>query len=132
MSKISLKNLKPGTIFKVIDDFKFDEGKYSSRDGVTRKTQRNIYVEEWFAIVDGELPGLYIYCILFKHLKRIDGITSSELKDGEFKIVTLSKDVYDGEPPSSLEVIEDKELRMIVSPDGIRAKLVNKDDSKKR
>lgn len=123
---LTLKNLKPGTIFKLVDNLNYEVDTYVKKGAPPKRVNRKFYLEEWHAVVEGEYPVRNLTTILFKQIKNDDGKDRAEIKDGEFKVMTLPKDIYDSEPPTSIEVIEGKELRMIVSPEGLRAKLVDK------
>ena len=126
VKKIRLKALKPGMIFKIVDDMKYTTDSYGKKGTSPKRVDKHFYLEEWHAVIEGEYDIKYVNTILFKQIRQDNGVDSSRLKDGEFKHTCIYKDVYDTEPPTEISLVEGKELRMIVSKDGMRAKLVDK------
>ena len=83
MIKKTLHQLKPGMIFKIIDDMKYQVDSYGKKGTVPKRIAKTSYLEEWHAVVDGPYQKITLYTILFKQIKTTDGLVNFWYDIGE-------------------------------------------------
>ena len=124
---LTLHDLKPGMIAILIDKMEYEADEHSGKKNVApKRVKKKYYSEEWHAVVDGNYSNKYLNTVLFKEIKQDNDVDRGKLKSGEFRFQAMEKDIFDSDPIVSITILEDKELRIIISNDGQRAKLVDK------
>lgn len=121
---VKITDIKPGDIFIIKDEDKFEAEQYTKKKK-TGSVSRSFFLEEHYVALPGDYKN-QISAIMFYQSRLKDGVETSTLEKGTIRGTSIPISVYESSPPSSIEILKNKEFRMVAGVDGVKCNLVTK------